>query len=88
MKNRGTTANSPYRKVANTSYADINSATLPNNSALNYTSNVTEYFDDQSGLNMVDMQPKPLLCRNKLGKKGLKIDLPSKHDSPTNYVDI
>ena len=44
-------------------YEAVESATLPaGHSQMNYTSNVTDYNDDNSGIDMLDQQqPKPLL---------------------------
>ena len=51
MKNKGARTNSANRKIGNARYNVVNSATLPNQE--NFTSNVTDYNDGYSGLDML-----------------------------------
>jgi hypothetical protein len=54
MKNKGASTNSANRKITNARYNVVDSATLPMHSGLeNYTSNVTDYNDGYSGLDML-----------------------------------
>ena len=60
MKSKVTGTNSA--KMTKGHYNAIDSATMPmSGTPDNYASNVTDYYDGHSGLDMLEQQPKPLL---------------------------
>ena len=87
MKSKVTGTNST--KMTKGLYDAIDSATMPiSGTPENYTSNVTDYNEGHSGLDMLEQQPKPLLLRNQNGKQSLRIDVPSNHNFSSNYIDM